>query len=103
MANFSFRLAHLCIRADHSQLGMVLIQAFQVGPELEDEGGDDEDATSVTSSQVPSQLHSSSQAGPSQPAQHDRRPPRPRSSAAGRKVDKAIMKLADRLSQNTGM
>ena len=42
-----------------------------------------------------------SQAGPSQPPP-DRRPKAP-SSGSGKRIDKAILKLADCLSQNTGM
>ena len=52
-ANFSFLSAH------HSQLGKVQTPALQVDLEGEDEGGDDEDAASVASSQ-PSQLPTSS-------------------------------------------
>ena len=76
--------AHLCIRADHSQLGKVQTPALQVDLAGEDEGGDDEDAASVNSSQAPSQLPISAQAGPSQPS--DRRPPRPGASGSGRKL-----------------
>ena len=100
-ANFSFLSAHLCIRTDHSQLGMVQTPVLQVDLEVEDEGGDDEDATSVTSSQMHSQLPSSAKGGSSQP--RDSRRPRPGASGSGRKVDEAILKLADRLTQNTGM
>ena len=103
MENFSFLSAHLCIWAEHSQLGRVQTPALPVNPEGEDEGGDDEDAASVTSSQMPSQLPTSFQAVPSQPPPRDRRPPRAASSGSGWKVDKAILKLADRLSQNPGM
>ena len=74
--------------------------ALQVDLEGEDKGGDDEDAASVTSSQT-SQLPTSSQAGPSQ--LRDRRPPRPGASGSGRKNDEAIVKLAERLTQDTGM
>ena len=65
-------------------------------------GDDDDDATSVTSSQAPSQQPTSSQAAPSQPP-CDRRAPRP--AAAGRKqvIDDAIVKLVDRLTHNTTM
>ena len=59
-ANFSFLSAHLCIQADHSQLSRVHTPALQVDLEGEDEGGDNEDASSVTSSQAPIQLPSSS-------------------------------------------
>ena len=73
---------------------------LQLDPE--EEGGDNDNAASRTSSQAPStQLPSMTQAGPSQ-APHDRRP-RPVSSGSGKCVDEAILKLADRLSQNTGM
>ena len=76
MANFSFMSSHLCIRGEHSQLGRVHTPALPVDLVGEDERGDDEDATSVASSQAPSQLPSSSQAGPSHPPPCDRRPPR---------------------------
>ena len=62
MANFQFLSTHLCIRMDHSQLGRVYTPVLQVDPEGEVEGGDDDDAASVTSSQAPSQLPSLSQA-----------------------------------------
>ena len=83
MANFQFLSAHLCIYADHSQLDRVHTPALQVDPKGEDEGGVNEDAASVTSIQEPSQLPSSSQAGPSQPP-HDRRPPRAAPSETGK-------------------
>ena len=69
-------------------------------PEGEDEGGDDEDAASVASSQ-PSQLPTSFQAGPSQP--YARRCPRPGASGSGCNIDEAIVKLAEKLTQNTGV
>ena len=68
MANFQFLLAHLWIWANHSQLGRMHTPVLPVDPEGEDEGGDDDDATSVTSSQAPSQLPSSSQYNELSPA-----------------------------------
>ena len=102
MANFQFLSAHLCIQADHSQLGRVNTPVLPVDPEGEIERGDDDDATSVTSSQAPSQLLSSSQASPSQ-APHNRRTPSAASGGTGNRVYKDILKQADRLSQNTGV
>ena len=68
----------------------------------EEEGGDDDNAASSSSSQLPTtQLPSTSQASRSQPP-CDRRPGAP-SSGSGKRVDEAILKLADCLSQNTGM
>ena len=58
--NFSFLSSHLVIQAEHTRLRKVPTPALPVGLEGEDEGGDDEDAVSVTSSLLPS----SSQAGP---------------------------------------
>ena len=75
MANFQFLSAHLCIHTEHSQLGRLPTPAVLPVPEGDVVGGDDDDAAaSVTSSQVPSQLLTSSQATPSQPP-HDRRTP----------------------------
>ena len=48
MANFQFLSAHLCIWADHSQLGSVHTPVLQVDPEGEVQGEDDYDAASVT-------------------------------------------------------
>ena len=59
--NFSFLSSHIIIWAQHSQLGNVLTPALPVDLEGEDEGGDDADAISVASSQLPI----SSQAGQS--------------------------------------
>ena len=71
-------------------------------PVEEEEGGDDDDTASRSSSQPPStQLPSTSQVGRSQPPR-DRRPRAP-SSGSGKHVDEAILKLADFLSQNTGV
>ena len=91
MSNFQFLSAHLCIRPDTSQFGRVSTPMLQ-----------DDDAASVTSSQAPSQLPRTSQAGPSQ-APRDRRPRAASSTGTGKRVDKAILKLADHLSQNTGV
>ena len=63
-------------------------------------GDDDDDAASVTSSQAPSQLPTSSQATPRQP-RRDRRAPR--AASGGKRVDDAIVKLVDVLTQNTGV
>ena len=76
VANFQFLSAHLCIRMEHSQLGRVPTPASLSVPEGDVEGGDDDDdAVSVTSSQVPSQLPTSAQAAASQPP-CDRRDPK---------------------------
>ena len=93
--NFSLLSSHIVIQAQHSQLGKVTTPALLVDPDGEDEGGDDEDAISVTSSQ----LSISSQAGPSQP--HDRRPPRPGASVSGHKIDDAIVKLSERITADS--
>ena len=101
MSNFQFLLGHLCIRTSHSQLGRVPVPVLQVDLEGEDEGGDDDDAASVTSSQVPSQLPSTSQAGPSQaPCDRSPRAVSSTGSGTGKRVDEAILKLADQISQN---
>ena len=102
LSNFQFLSAHVCIWMGTSQLGRVPTQVLQVDPVAEDEGGDDDDAASVTSSQAPSQLPSMSQAGPSQ-ARCDGKPGAASSTGTGKRVDKTILKLADRFSQNTGM
>ena len=60
---------------------------------------DNEDAISVTSSQAPSQVASTSQAS-SQPPR-DRR--FPRAAAGSRKVDEAILSLLDRMKDNTAI
>ena len=62
-----------------------------------DEGGEDDDATSVASSQLPV----SSQDAPSYP--HDRRSPRPAGSGFGCKLDEAMLKLVDKIAEKTGM
>ena len=105
MSNFQFLSGHLCIRIAHSQLGRVPLPSLQVELEGEDEGGDDDDVASVTYNQVPSQLSSTSQAGPVKHHSHDRRPRAASStgSSTGKRVDEAILKLVDWLSQNTGM
>ena len=101
MANFQFLSAHLCIHTEHIQLGRLPTQAVLPVPEGDVEGGDDDDdAASVTSSQAPSQLPTSSQATPSQ-SPHDRRAPW--AASGGKLVDNAILKLVDRLTQNIGM
>ena len=66
--NFGFLASHLVIRAEPSQLGKLMTPALPVDME-EEEGGEDDDATSVASSQLPV----SSQAAPSYP--RDRRTP----------------------------
>ena len=75
VANFLFLSAHLTIHTPHSQLGRVLIPATLSVMEGDVERGDDEDdAVSVSSSQAPSQVATSSQATTSQKP-HDRRSP----------------------------
>ena len=102
LRNFLFLEAHLSIRMDTSQLGKVTVPELQPDLEEEEEGGDNHNAASHTSSQAPStQLPSKTQASPSQ-APHDMRP-RPASSGSGKHVNEAILKLADRLFQNIGM
>ena len=93
--NFGFLQAHLVICAEHSKLVKVTIPALPVDPEGEDEGGEDNDAASVASSQLPV----SSQDAPTHP--HDRRPPRPAASGSGRMLDEAMMKLVDKITENT--
>ena len=61
--NFDFLESHLVIRAEHSQLGKMMTPALPVDQEGEEEGGEDDDATSVASSQLPI----SSQAAPQLP------------------------------------
>ena len=90
--NFSFLQSHLVIHAEHSQLSKVMTPALPVDLEGEDEGGEDNDATSVASSQLPI----SSQAAPTHP--HDRRPPGPAASGSGWKLDEAMMKLVDKIT-----
>ena len=100
LSNFQYLSAHMCIQTDTSHLSRVPTAALQVDREGEDEGGDD--ATSVTYSQVPSQLPSTSHASPSQ-APCDRRPRAVSSTGTGKRVYDAILKLADHLSQDTGV
>ena len=101
VANFQLLSAHLTICMPHSGLGRVLIPAALSVPEGDVERGDDEDdAISVSSSQVPSQLATSSQAGASQQP-HDRKSPW---AASGRKrVDNAILSLVVRMNKNTAI
>ena len=51
--NFTFLAAHLVIHANHSHLCKLTTPVLQGDPEGEDEGGDDEDAVSVASNQLP--------------------------------------------------
>ena len=95
--NFGFLAAHFVIRAEHSQLGELTTPVLLVDPKGEEEGREDDDATNVASSQQPI----SSQAAPTYP--YDKRPTRPAASASGRKLDKAMLKLVDKISENTGM
>ena len=88
-------MAHLVIHASHSQLGNMTISALKGDPERKDEEEDDEDGISVTSIQLPI----SAQACPSHP--HDRRPPRPGASGSGRNLDQAMMKLVEKITENT--
>ena len=102
LVNFQFISAHLSIWMDTSQLSRVSAPRLQLDLEEEEEGGDDDDAASRNSSQAPStQLPNMAQASPSQ-APCDRRP-RPASNGSGTCADEAILKLADCLSQNTGV
>ena len=63
-SNFKFLASHLTIHTAHSQLGRVLVPATVSVVE----GGDNEyDAISVSSSQEPSQVATSSQSASHQP------------------------------------
>ena len=71
----------------------------------EEEGGDDDDAASLasarSSSQPPSGTQpSTSQAGPSQA--RDRRSRAVSSTSTGKRINEAILKLAEQLAVNTG-
>ena len=103
MKSFKFLEAQLTIQTDTRQLGKVVVPAEV---EEEEEGGDDDDATSLasahSSSQSPSGMQSSmSQAGPSEAC--DRRPKPATSTSTGKRVDEAILKLAEQLTVNTGV
>ena len=100
LQNFQFLEAHIAIWMETRELGRVLVPMLPADLEEEEEGRDEDDATSRISSPPPStQLPSTSQASPSQPPS-DRRPKAP-SSSSGKRVDEAILKLANHLSQNT--
>ena len=94
MSSLQFLSTHMSVRAPHSQLGKITVAPTVTVAEGDD---DDEDAVSVTSSQAPSQVASTSQAGSQQP--RDRRSPR--AAAGGRKVDDAILSLLDDMKDNT--
>ena len=85
-SKFKFLTSHLTIRSAHSQLGRVLIPAMVSVAEL---GDDEDDATSVSSSQAPSQVATSSQAPSHQPCDTKC----PRAPFGGRRVDDAILLL----------
>ena len=76
---------------------MVVVPA-EVEEEEEEEGGDDDNAAILASARSSSQVRSgtqpsTSQAGPSQA--HDRRPRAGSSTSTGKRVDEAILKLAE--------
>ena len=95
-SNLQFLASHLTIHTPHSQLGRMQIPATIAAAEADDE---DDDAISVSSSQAPSQVTTSSQAT-SQPA-HDRRSPR--AALAGKRVDNAILTLVECIKDNSAI
>ena len=95
MRSFKFLEAHLIIRTDTRQLGKVP----QVMEEEEEEEADDDYASSVRSSSQPlsSAEASSSQAGTSHVK--DSRNSRPKApSTTAKRVDEAILQIADQMS-----
>ena len=101
VSNFQFLVSHVTIRTPHSRLGSVPIPATVSVPEVDVERGNDEsDAVSVSSSQGPSQLPTSSQAAASQQP-HDRSSSR--SASSGKRVNDAILSLVARMSDNTAI
>ena len=97
---FKFLEAHLIIWTHTRQFGTMVV------PTEMEEGGDDDDAASLasacSSSQAPSGTQpSTSQASPSQA--RDRRPRPATSTSTDKRVDEAILKLAERLNLNTGV
>ena len=96
VANFQFLSAHLTIRTPHSQLGRVPIPATVSVAEGDD---NEDDAISVSSSQVPSQVATSSQAASQQP--QDTRSPRATSGV--RRVDDAILSLVQHMTETSAI
>ena len=95
-SNFKFLSSHVTICTPHSQLGRVPIPATVSVVE----GGDDEDdAISVSSSQAPSHVATSSQAASHQP--RDTRSPR--AASGSRRVDDAILSLVERMKENSAI
>ena len=96
-SNFTFLDSHRTVRTKTSQLGRLTVPAATTSGV-----DDDEDARSVTSSQAPGQVATSSQASqpPTQPP-HDSRSPR--AGTGVRRVDDAILSLVDRMSVNTAV
>ena len=96
ISNLQFLSTHISVRAPHSQLGKIMVAPTVTVAEGDD---NDEDAVSITSSQAPSQVATTSQAG-SQPPR-DRRSPR--AASGGKKVDDGILSLLDRMKDNTAI
>ena len=95
-SNVMFLLSHLTIRTVHSRLGRVPVPAMISVVE----GGDDEDDTiSVSSSQVPSQVATSSQAASQLP--RDTR--YPRTASGVRRVDDAILSLVQHMTDTSAI
>ena len=92
-SNFSFLDSHMTVRTQTSQLERLTVPAPASGVDEED------DAISVTSSQVPSQVATSSQGTSQQPS--DTRSPRP--SSGVRRVDNAILSLVEQMNMNTAV
>ena len=89
-SNLQFLAAHLNICMPYSQLGRVPIAAPVTVAERDD---NEDDAISVSSSQVPSQVATSSQAA-SQPPRDKRFP---RAASGGKRVDNAILSLVEHM------
>ena len=98
MRSFRFLEAHLTIRTDTRQLGKVPQQM-----EVEEEA-DDDNALSVGSARSSSQPPRASQPNTSQASPSQVRSSRPKAlSTTGKRVDEAILKLAEHMVLNTSV
>ena len=93
---FKFLASHLTIRTAHNQLERVPVPATV---SVAEGGNDEDDAISVSSSQAPSQVATSSQATNQQPC--DTRSPRAASGV--RKVDDTILSLVQHMTESSAI
>ena len=92
-SNFSFLDSHVTVRTQTSQLGRLTVPAPASGV------NEDDDTISVTSSQAPNQVATSSQGASQQP--HDTGSPQ--ASSGVRRVDDAILSLVEQMNVNTAI